>query len=137
MSLIHGSSGLIYFVHQFKPRFSEASLLQDAELLAGVTAVNQQIRSLAPALNSPTVPDGVQVTSSGAEAPIDAIAKRQGDSTWVFSAAMRDQGSKATFVVKDAKGTVEVLGENRTIPLKDGRFEDDFKPFDVHLYRLK
>jgi hypothetical protein len=134
MSLIHGSTGLIYFVHQFKPRFSEASLLQDAELLAGVTAINKQIQSLAPALNSPAVPDGVTVTS---DAPVDAIARRQGDSTWVFSAAMRDQATKATFALKGAKGSVEVLGENRTIPLKDGKFEDVFKPFDVHLYRVK
>jgi hypothetical protein len=137
MSLIHGSAGLIYFVHQFKPRFSEASLLQDAELLAGVTAVNRQIQSLAPALNSPTLPDGVSVTSPDAEAPVDAIAKRQGDSTWVFSAAMRDRPSKASFVVKGARGSAEVLGEDRTIPLQNGRFEDDFKPFEVHLYRVR
>ena len=134
MSLIHGSTGLIYFVHQFKPRFSEASLLQDADLLAGVTAINRQIQSLAPALNSPTIAEGVAVTS---DAPVDAIAKRQGDSTWVFSVAMRDQPAKATFVVKGATGTAEVLGENRTIPLKDGKFEDAFKPYDVHLYRIR
>src|SRR5688572_10342858 len=108
MSLIHGSTGLIYFVHQFKPRFVEASLLQDAELLAGVSAVNRQVQSLAPALNSPTIADGVAVTS---DAPVDAIAKRQGDSTWVFAAAMRDRPAKAAFVVKGAKGAAEVLGE--------------------------
>jgi len=137
MSLIHGSGGLIYFVHQFKPRFSEASLLQDAELLAGVTATNKQIQSLAPALNSPTIGDGVSVASSDAEAPVAAIAKRQGDSTWVFSVAMRDKASKASFTVKGARGSLEVLGENRAIPLKDGKFEDDFKPYEVHLYRIK
>ncbi|MBI3854862.1 MAG: hypothetical protein HY293_04145 [Planctomycetes bacterium] len=137
MSLIHGSGGLIYFVHQFKPRFSEASLLQDAELLAGVTAINKQIQSLAPALNSPTLADGVVVASSDKEAPVDAIAKRQGDSTYVFSAAMRDKTAKASFVVKGVRGAAEVLGENRTIPLKDGKFDDDFKPYEVHLYRIK
>jgi len=136
MSLIHGSTGLIYFVHQFKPRFVEASLLQDPELLAGVTAINRQIQSLAPALNSPTIPDGVAVTSP-ADAPVDAIAKRQGDSTWVFSVAMREKAAKAVFTVKGATGSAEVLGENRTIPLKDGKFEDDFKPYDVHLYRIR
>src|ERR1051325_1557188 len=99
MSLIHGSSGLIYFVHQFKPRFSEASLLQDAELLAGVTAVNKQIQTLAPALKSPTNAGGGAVTS---DSPVDAIAKRQGDSTWVFAVAMREQASKASFTVKGA-----------------------------------
>jgi hypothetical protein len=31
MSLIHGSRGLIYFVHQFKPTFKEASLLVDSD----------------------------------------------------------------------------------------------------------
>jgi hypothetical protein len=134
MSLIHGSRGLIYFVHQFKPRFSEASLLQDAELLAAVTAINKQIQSLAPALNSPTIPDGVGVAS---DSPVDAVARRQGDSTWVFAAAMREQASKAAFTVKGAKGAVEVLGENRTIPLKDGKFEDEFRPYDVHLYRIR
>ncbi|RPH39363.1 MAG: hypothetical protein EHM91_12485 [Planctomycetota bacterium] len=134
MSLIHGSTGLIYFVHQFKPRFSEASLLQDADLLAGITAVNKQIQSLAPVLNSPTVVDGVAVTS---DAPVDAIVKRQGDSTYVFAVAMREQAAKATFTVKGARGTAEVLGENRSIPVKDGTFEDDFKPYDVHLYRIK
>jgi hypothetical protein len=137
MSLIHGSTGLIYFVHQFKPKFVEASLLQDADLLAGVTAINKQIQSLAPALNSPTIPGGVAVTNSDAEAPVDAIAKRQGDSTWLFSVAMRSKGAKASFVLKGARGSAEVLGENRTIPLKDGKFEDDFKSFEVHLYRIR
>ncbi|MBV8879081.1 MAG: hypothetical protein JO332_03860, partial [Planctomycetaceae bacterium] len=134
MSLVHGSAGLIYFVHQFKPKFVEASLLQDADLLAGVTAINQQIQSLAPALNSPTIVDGATVKS---ESPVDVLVKRPADATYVFAVGMREQATKAAFEVKGAKGTAEVLGENRTIPLKDGRFEDDFKPYDVHLYRIK
>jgi hypothetical protein len=137
MSLIHGSTGLIYFVHQFKPKFVEASLLQDADLLAGVTAINKQIKDLAPALNSPTVEGGATVTTSGADAPVDVLAKKQGDSVWVFAAAMRDKGTKASFEVKGAKGAAEVLGESRSIPVKDGKFDDDFKPYDVHLYRIR
>ena len=119
MSLIHGSTGLIYFVHQFKPRFSEASLLQDADLLAGITAINKQIQALAPVLNSPTVVDGVSVTS---DAPVDAIVKRRGDSTYVFAVAMREQAAKATFAVKDARGMAEILDKNRYLPMKNGTF---------------
>lgn len=132
MSIVHGSTGLIYFVHQFKPRFVEASLLSDPELLAGVTAVNKQVISLAPAINGPAVE--VAVT---ADAPVDAIGRKQGDSTWIFSVAMRDQPAKAVFNVKGLSGTAEVLGENRSIPVKDGKFEDAFKPYEVHLYRIK
>ena len=32
MSIIHGSQGLIYFCHQFQPRFIEAGLLADEEM---------------------------------------------------------------------------------------------------------
>jgi hypothetical protein len=137
MSIIHGSTGLIYFVHQFKPNFVEASLLQDADLLAGVAAINKQIKELAPVLNSPTVDGGASATTSGADAPVDVLVKKQGDSVWVFAAAMRDKGTKASFEVQGAKGTAEVLGESRSIPVKDGKFEDEFKPYDVHLYRIK
>jgi len=31
---------------------------------------------------------------------------------------------------------VEVLGERRRIPIKQGRFEDDFQPYDVYLYAI-
>ena len=54
MSLIQGTRGLIYFVHQFKPTFREAALLDDPEMLAAVTALNQQITGLAPVLNTPS-----------------------------------------------------------------------------------
>ena len=50
MSLIHGSRGLIYFCHQFKPKFIEAGLLADAEMARAVGAINRQVHSLAPVL---------------------------------------------------------------------------------------
>ena len=53
MSIVHGSRGLIYFVHQFKPRFIEAALLHDKQMLAAVTRINKRIHALAPVLNSP------------------------------------------------------------------------------------
>jgi len=137
MSLIHGSRGLIYFVHQFKPNFIEASLLKDDELLKGVTAINKQIQELAPVLNSPTLKDGVTVASSVADAPVAAMVKRQGGATYLFAVAMRDQAVKGTFAIKDLKAAkAEVLGEGRTLALKDGKLEDDFKPYETHLYRI-
>jgi len=42
MSLVRGSRGLIYFVHQFKPKFIEAGLLADAEMAAQVKAITSK-----------------------------------------------------------------------------------------------
>jgi hypothetical protein len=81
MALVHGSRGLIYFVHQFKPRFNEHALLDDPEMLAAVTAINHQIIELAPVLNSPAVIDVATVRSSDPAVPIDLTVKRQPDAT--------------------------------------------------------
>jgi hypothetical protein len=139
MALIHGSRGLIYFVHQFKPKFDEHALLDDPEMLPVVTATNKQIQELAPVLNSPTVAEGASVTSSSEQVPMDLMVKRHGGATYVFAVEMRTGEARGSFVVKGLppQATAEVLGEGRTIPVRNGRFEDDFKPYDVHLYRIR
>jgi hypothetical protein len=139
MSLVHGSTGLIYFVHEFKPKFNEHALLDNPEMLAALTAINAQIRSLARVLNSPSVPEGVIAESSDPNVPIDAVAKRRDDVTYVFAVAMRDTPAHGSFKLRDMNGeaTAEVIGENRSIPVKSGRFADDFAGYGVHLYKVQ
>ncbi|MHB8864056.1 MAG: hypothetical protein ACYC6N_16755 [Pirellulaceae bacterium] len=138
MSLIHGSRGLIYFVHQFEPRFVEASLLDDTELLPAVTAINRQIHELAPVLNSPTIAGGAEVVSADPQVPIAGICKQHAGATYVFAVCMRNQPVRGTVQLRasHSQAEVEVLGEDRSIPFQDGRFEDAFEPYAVHLYRV-
>ena len=136
MSLIRGSKGIIYFVHEFKPKFNEHAMLDDPEMLAGVTALNARIRELAPVLNSPDI-SGASVKSSEASVPVDIMVKRYKGETYLFAAGMRDGKTRASFSLKDASGkTAEVIGENRSIPVRQGKFEDDFEGYGVHLYRI-
>ena len=139
MSLVHGSTGLIYFVHEFKPKFIEAGLLADPEMTKAVTAINREIRELAPVLNSPTVAEAAAVEATPAEAPVDLMAKRHGGALYVFAVGMRNAASTGKFRVKGAPAgaKVEVIGESRTIPLKSGVFEDAFAPYAVHLYCIR
>jgi hypothetical protein len=139
MSLIHGSRGLIFFVHQFKPAFREAALLDDPVMLAAVSALNRQITELAPVLNCPTAPEAVTVESENPDVPVDAMVKQYGGSAYLFAVGMRDGATMTTFTLKgieDGK-TVEVIGEGRSLAIKAGSFNDTFGPWDVHLYRLK
>jgi hypothetical protein len=139
MSLVRGSRGLIYFAHQFKPKFIEAGMLADEAMLAGVTETNKQIHRLAPVLNSPSVPDGVAVTSEPTEAPVEAMVKRHGGATYVFAVGMRGEKAMAMFAVVGMKGKAkaEVLDEGRTLDVEDGVFHDVFQPWDVHLYKIE
>ena len=138
MSIIHGSRGIIYFVHQFKPTFIEASLLADPELLAGVTRLNRQIHQLAPVLNSPTIRGLVSVESHPAEIPVAFMVKEHRGKVYIFAVSMRDKPTQATFrfLRPVPSGRIEVLDENRTLELKDGQFTDHFLGYQVHLYHL-
>jgi len=139
MSIIHGSMGLIYFVHEWEPKFDESALLNDAGMLSAVTAINRQITELAPVLNSPTIEDAASVSSSNEAVLIATMVKKHDGGTYLFAAGMRGDKTTATFTLRQAEGVknVEVIGENRTIALNDGVFKDDFEAWDVHLYKTQ
>lgn len=139
MALIHGSRGLIYFVHEFAPKFNEWALLDDPPMLEAVTAINKQIQNLASVLNSPTITDAVTVTSSNEKTPIATMVKRYGGATYLFAVGMRNEATRGIFKLKDvpANTKAEVFGESRTLTVRNGTFEEDFRPYDVHIYRIR
>ncbi len=139
MSLVHGSRGLIYFVHEWQPRFNESALLSDPEMLAGVTALNRQIERLAPALNAPPAAEAVAVSTDNPEAPVAVMTRRHEGHLYVFAVAMRGAACKATFRLPGNPGSasVEVLDEARSLDAVNGAFSDSFQPWGVHLYRTR
>jgi hypothetical protein len=157
MSIIHGSMGIIYFVHQFQPNFIEAALLADPATRDAVKALNQEIAGLAPALNSPTVENGGTATSGNPLAPVDIMVKQlrgasrrsgkvrssapRGDTVYLFAVGMRNLPTHANLTCDALRrlrqnASVEVVGENRTVQAWGGRFEDDFTPYQVHIYKI-
>jgi hypothetical protein len=139
MSLIHGSRGLIFFVHQFKPVFREAALLDDPEMLAAVAALNRQITELAPVLNSPTVLGEARVVCDNPAVPVATMLKRNEGNAYLFAVSMREGATTAVISIKgvEGAGAVEVLGENRSLTARNGAFTDHFDSWDAHLYRLR
>ncbi len=135
LALIHGAGGIGYFCHSWNPSFDEAGPLHDPAMLAGLTAINRQVRELAPALNSPLALAGVSVASADAAVPVAVLAKRVGSESYVFAGALRSGATMATFTVPDGT-SVEVIGEGRAIPISGHRFADRFDGYGVHLYRV-
>jgi len=139
MSLIHGSMGLIYFVHEWQPRFNAHALLSEPEMLRTVTAINKQIRDVAFVLNSPSVKNTAIVESSAKDVPIDIMVKKSSSADaaiYLFAVCMREAETRGRFTIKGLKGKtqIKVVGENRIIEANNGVFEDDFLPWDVHIY---
>jgi hypothetical protein len=135
MALIHGAKGFGYFCHSFVGKTDDAALLHDAEMILSVKAINEQVKSLAPVMNNPDTEGYATVTAGNGSVPVDIMTKKDGKVNYIFAVAMRDGETTATFEVKSGK-TVEVLGENRTIKIKKGKFSDEFADYGVHLYRV-
>ena len=77
------------------------------------------------------------MASSEEGVPVDFVVKRHAGQTYLFSVAMREGETTATFTLPgtgDAR--VEVLGEGRTIEAVGGKWEDRFTGYQVHLYRI-
>lgn len=135
MALVHGAKGFGYFCHSFVDKTDDAALLHDVEMIAAVKEINEQVTSLAPVLNSPDIKGYATVRSSNEAVPVDILTKKDKSAYYVFAVAMRDGHTLATFRVRKGK-TAEVVGENRTIEIKRGKFSDTFNQYGVHLYRI-
>jgi len=150
MAIVHGSQGLVYFCHQFQPKFIEAGLLADEEMARAVGEINRQVRELAAAINSPAVSGGVSVQCEPAEVakdlaqalstgPVASVVKRQAGATYLFAVRMEPRPAQATFHIAglSGKAKIEVIGEDRSIDSDGGQFADRFEPYGVHLYRVR
>jgi hypothetical protein len=138
MALIHGAAGVMYFCHRFSPTFSETDCLDNTTTSNGLKKIDEQVRTLAPVLNQVSVGNGVTVTSSASGTPIDVMLKRHAGATYVFAVAMKNQSTTGTFTLRDFAdaASVEVIDENRTVPVSGGVFEDDFSGYAVHRYKI-
>ena len=139
MAIIHGARGIGYFCHQFSPSFIEAGLLANPQMRDAVSAINGQIGSLAPVLNTQTVANGVATVSGNPAVGVDAMVKRSGGCTYLFAVAMRPGKTTATFTLRDFTGNtaVEAIGENRNFVAGHGVFQDEFSDYGVHIYRFQ
>ncbi len=139
MSLIRGSRGIIYFVHQFEPSFKEASVFDDPGLLEAMTSLNHQIRELAPVLNSPTVNDAIEIPRSSEKTPIEVMCKRHDGSLYLFIANMSSVQATAEMRLKQDVATnaqIDPIADSSPISLKDATLEIDLQGYGIGLYRV-
>jgi hypothetical protein len=138
LALIHGANGITYFVDTWQPSFREDGIFADATMAAAVTALNKQIKMLAPELNSADIPNLVSVASSNTAAPIDLMVKASGQTLYVFAAISRGGTATGSFTVAGMTGgaTATVVGESRTVKVAGGKFSDAFAANDVHIYEI-
>lgn len=139
-ALIGGARGIQYFNHNFSSgdpsRPPTQHLLIDPayrDIAAGVRDLNAEVKGMTRALAAPYAWGAVRTYGAA------NVSTRYVDGGYtVFAATRSPRDQTITFDVAGAtNGSVEVIGENRRLELRDGRFTDRFAgDVGVHLYRL-
>ena len=94
-----------------------------AAVRAVVRSTNQLITQLAPVLNAPFA-DGFAT----ADPSVRTMTKFHQDKYFVFAGSKENRASTPTISLTGFdSGTATVIGENRTIPISNGRFSDSFR----------
>jgi hypothetical protein len=134
MALIHGATGIFYFVHEFKPDFREDAIFRYPDIVEEVTKTSRLIKSLAPVLKGSSIYGTISVSST---TPIATMVKVFENATYIFAVAMQNSPSMARITVRDGQDTsARVLGEDRSVTITHGVFEDQFEGYGVHLYQV-
>ena len=137
-SLIAGARGIIYFQHSFSGPCVNHHALRDngcyQAMINTITSVDAQIRSIAPALNGPTLTSGFSASPN-----VRAVAKWDGQNFYIIAGSAENGGPfPSTFSIPCVgNATATVLDENRTIPVSGGSFTDSFADGNaIHIYRI-
>ncbi len=130
--IIHGAAGVAYFQHNNNGTCGNYSIVDCADSRAAVTKVNADVKAMAPVLNSQPY---VWLFGDGLDTSL-----RVHDG-YAYIIAMTDGGTGTrTFTLPAGitGGTVEVVGEDRTIAISGGAFSDTFAAESAHhIYKIK
>jgi hypothetical protein len=135
-SIIAGARGIVYFNHSFNGPNPSHHALRDppyAAVRAVVRNTNNLITQLAPVLNAPFA-DGFAT----ADPSIRTMTKLHQNKYFIFAGSKENRASTPTISLAGfGSGTATVIGENRTIPISNGRFSDGFEDGNaIHIYRI-
>ena len=147
-AIIHGAKGLTWytyggFVNPEKKKFNYG-VCSSAETWNTATNLTRRLSALSPVLLSGDVmqPASPEVVSGPRcdrfkRSSVSELVKVHDGHTYVFAVNAVDEKVRArihTGLTGEVDGTV--LGTKRKVKSERGSFEDDFAPFEVHVYRF-
>lgn len=134
MSLIAGSRGIFYFLHEWKPTFREDAIFRYPEIVSEIARINREIEALAPVLNA-RVP-ALDVTVEARVRTV-VMARHVRGATYVFIAGLEPKESALRVRIPGLGAAVGVaVGEDRPVLVRDGIIEDEMPPWGVRLYKI-
>jgi hypothetical protein len=145
-SLIHEARGIAYFQHNNNGICGNYSIVDCPNVHTKVKAINAKVKSLAPVLNTQSyynktrTVNGFTYYEYDFNNATDTMLKVKDGYAYIFAGiGMNDGTGNKTFTLPAGVtgSAVEVVGENRTIPVTNMSFSDNFQhEYTHHVYKV-
>ena len=147
-AIIHGGHGITWYTYggrydKKRKKYNEG-VTSTPERWKAICDLATWIKELSPALVTRTgkQPPPAEIVSGAKFDPlgqpsVTALLKRCGGEVFLLTVNAATEDVRARFRLEGVAGKAEVMKEDRSVSCPGGVLEDDFKPFAVHVYRIK
>jgi len=139
LSIIHGARGIGYFC--WRTNYQDPKKVQtiaeiSPDLWREISRFAKEIQALTPVLTRGQ--DRLTVATHDDGSRVDWLLKTLGDEIYIFACNPTPVPTTAAFPLPGvSRGRVQVLHEDRTLPISAASFSDRFDPYAVHLYHIR
>lgn len=140
MALCGGATAIGYFTHVWKPAYSQFGVPEENQ--QALKEINDQLTRLAPAILATRETEKLRVEVPE-KARLAAFLTTHEGFAYIFAVNYDPEEKPVTakFILSgladSVSGPVEVVDEDRSLPLSDRQFVDNFGPLGVHIYRIR
>jgi hypothetical protein len=131
--LMNGAKGMLWYT--FKG-YGQYLPVDDPELWEAQQVILKELNELAPLYLEAGFGKEIQLTQENEN--IRAIVKKSSIGTYLITAniSKTDEYKVEIKIGKKYNGNASVYSEDRSVVVKDGIIKENFKPLDVHIYKL-
>jgi hypothetical protein len=132
-AIIHGANGIIYWGTRYTP--------PEAAFWKNLKDVTRELGDMQEVLAAPAYPQEIakryHELGNSVDVGVEILAKKIAGDLHLITANADRYPVRVSLEGLENYSRAEVMAEDRTLDIQNGKLTDDYRAFDVHVYHLK
>ena len=132
-AIVHGANGLVYWGTHSTP--------QPSPFMDNLNKVTKELAEMQDVLAAQPIELAIKKEYHelmySVDTGVEIMVKKVNGKTYMLTVNSDKNRVKVTFSGLSDFNGASVLSENRNLEIRDGKFTDNFRPFDVHIYEFE
>ena len=132
-AIVHGANGIVIWGANYTPL--------DSPFMADLNKATKELNKIQEILSAPNanlkINSEYHETGHSVDRGITILPKKVGNETYLLTVNSDKNPVKVTLSGLEGFISAKVLEEYRNIEIRNGKITESYKPFDVHIYKLR